>query len=760
MERSAHSSQPEDVFVDAFCDVFGFEKAQLLVHEFPHRDFLGNTRFIDYALKTTDSQIAFEIDGPDHYDASLHQGRGAFLVKFEDDLLRQNSLIFDGWRVFRWSDRQLLEDPEMVKEQLALFLASVPGLLEFNDFLPKQQAAVFHLREHQQQAREWLENIRSEGKTIALLEHATGTGKTVVAIADARAFGGRILYLAHRKDLVTQTRRRFREFWPESCPGLWLSRVREDYRDHQVICASIQTLSDCLTEFTAECFDYIIVDEAHHAPANTYKRILGYFRPKFILGLTATPHRPDGESVLNFFQDSAHRMSIEEAVTKGELVPIRCVRVKTNVDLTRVRFNQIQYNAHDLENAVFIPSRDQLIVETWLEHVKHRKTVVFCINVLHGERLAERFRVAGVSAQSVSGHDSDGKWRDILRQFERSAIQVLCACDILNEGWDSPAVEVLFMARPTLSRIIYLQQLGRGTRKSPTTGKKCLYVFDFVDNAKRYNAALSLHRVLCRKQYRPGELMLAPAEELREEQQAYGRGEKPKVVLDLALETSDFEEVNVFNWQEVVRDMLSAADMDRELSVTEGSVRRALERGIIGKPDHMLELGERTYYYFAKTRIQEIREAMGIPEVTAETIKQLFFEFVQAMDMSASYKPVLMLAFLDSENSRGRARMTDVVMRFRKFYEERGRQGVIIERETMRMARVVEMTDDEVQNVIVSMPLRKFQQRRYLEYARDVAWLKFNEQLWKRLTDIDLLHVRQLCKDSIDRYYGRLTSTC
>jgi len=91
-------------------------------------------------------------------------------------------------------------------------------------------------------------------------------------------------------------------------------------------------------------------------------------------------------------------MSIEEAVSKGELVPIRCVRVKTNVDLTRVRFNQIQYNAHDLENAVFIPSRDQLIVETWLRHVKDRRTVVFCISVHHGERLAARFRDSGVSA--------------------------------------------------------------------------------------------------------------------------------------------------------------------------------------------------------------------------------------------------------------------------------------------------------------------------------------------------------------------------
>jgi len=179
-------------------------------------------------------------------------------------------------------------------------------LLEFDDFLPKQPAAAFELREHQQQAREWLEKIRSEGKTIALLEHATGTGKTIVAIADARAFDGRTLYLAHRKQLVTQTRRRFREFWPESHPALWISRVRKNHREHQVICASIQSLSDCLAEFTPEYFDYIIVDEAHHAPADTYKRILGYFPAQVHLGADCYTDRPDGQSVLSFFQDSAH----------------------------------------------------------------------------------------------------------------------------------------------------------------------------------------------------------------------------------------------------------------------------------------------------------------------------------------------------------------------------------------------------------------------------------------------------------------------
>src|SRR5208283_4630506 len=139
----------------------------------------GGQRFIDYAIKTTVGQIAFEIDGPHHYQRSL-----ITTETYEDDLFRQNSLICDSWRVFRWTDRQLRETPELVKEQLARFLESVPGLLEFDDFLPKQLGAVFELRESQEDARRWLEQIRAQGKTIGLLNLATGIGKTVIAIDD------------------------------------------------------------------------------------------------------------------------------------------------------------------------------------------------------------------------------------------------------------------------------------------------------------------------------------------------------------------------------------------------------------------------------------------------------------------------------------------------------------------------------------------------------------------------------------------------
>ena len=237
--------------------------------------------------------------------------------------------------------------------------------------------------------------------------------------------------------------------------------------------------------------------------------------------MTATPDRPDGKSVLAFFQDSSHRMTLEEAVRKGELVPIRCVRVKTNIDLSRVRFNQVQYNPRDIENSVMIPDRDDLVVRTYLDHCRKGAPSFSASMYATGSRWPNAFATTTCLLLRSPGVTRSSGAKRRFRHSKAGSLQVLCACDILNEGWDCPAVEALFMARPTLSKILYLQQLGRGTRKSPDTGKKCLYVFDFVDNAGRYNAALSLHRVAGKKTYRPGALVLAPDGERNEEEFAF-----------------------------------------------------------------------------------------------------------------------------------------------------------------------------------------------------------------------------------------------
>ena len=442
-------------------------------------------------------------------------------------------------------------------------------------FFRSSVAQFIELREHQEDALRALEELRANGNTIALLPHATGTGKTVTAIADAKRLGGRTLFVVHTKDLVNQAVTKFEELWPDASCGRFLDVVH-DTEEH-VIVGTVQSISKNLASFKPDDFTYLIVDEAHHATAESYQQVLKYFKPRFTLGLTATPERADGQSALEVFRNAAHRLSLREAVECGELVPIRCVRVETNIDLTKVRFNEVQYNRRDIEEAILVPGRDRLIVDTYLEHVRGRKAVVFCVNVRHGETLASLFQSHDIPARSVSGRMPTKDRKAALDEFAAGTIRVLCACDLLNEGWDCPDVEVLFMARPTLSKVIYLQQLGRGTRKSP--GKDSLIVFDFVDNATKYNASLSLHRILGDKKYRRGGLVLGDAEAMRAEQEALDRGELPTQTLPLSLWATDYREIDVFNWQESVKGMISSSDLEMELATTEGKIRDAAKRG-------------------------------------------------------------------------------------------------------------------------------------------------------------------------------------
>ncbi|HEY7427695.1 MAG TPA: DEAD/DEAH box helicase family protein [Gemmataceae bacterium] len=180
-ERQLRSTDSEDLFTTLFAQVCGLEKTALLVPQLPVEDIYGGSRFVDFALRTIDEKVAFEIDG-----LTWHVPDKKEISKYEDDLLRQNSLIYQGWRVFRWTDRQIAQEPEQVKEQLALFLERIPGLLAFDDFLPRQHGEVIELRPHQEEALAALGQLRSQGNTIALVMHAQGAGKTVTAIMDAR----------------------------------------------------------------------------------------------------------------------------------------------------------------------------------------------------------------------------------------------------------------------------------------------------------------------------------------------------------------------------------------------------------------------------------------------------------------------------------------------------------------------------------------------------------------------------------------------
>ena len=621
----------------------------------------------------------------------------------------------------------------------------------FEADLPVQMGQTIELRDYQQEAIDNLKKMREDGKTIALLYHATGVGKTITAATDAKAVGGRTLFLVNALKLASQAKDTFAKVWPEATLGEYTGSQKDV--SQTVIFATVQSISKDLEKFSPTDFDYLIVDECHQAAANTYQKIFTYFHPKFILGLTATPERSDGEDMLELFQNVAHKMDLKTAVERGVLVPIRCIRVKTNIDLTDVRINGIKYNSQDLESKLFIPERNQLIVDTYLKYVNGKKTVIFCASVDHAAEIAKLLRDNGVKAEAVSGRDCVEVREKILKDYETGSTNVLCACDLLNEGWDSPHTTVLFMARPTMSKTIYLQQLGRGTRRCP--GKEDLLVVDFVDNANMFNMPYSLHRVLDMAKYQPMAYVLAPENKRKLDQDMLFQGEKPEAWLDVPIDVSDYEIIDLFNWQNSVKDMISQIEFVRMVDVQSETVERYIKDGKV-KPDLSIPFGDkRMFHYFREESIRNIAKQYGWDLITPQNMADKFMKFIETMDMSYSYKPVLLKAIYEYMDTSGRVALPDVVDYFIDFYEDRKAHGMIAEKSTS-IYQKGGYTRKDVEKNILSNPFKRFEDMRFLMRCKDVETIEVNPIIFRKLTREDWLHIVDVCDKSLEKYYLRL----
>ena len=620
----------------------------------------------------------------------------------------------------------------------------------FEADLPVQMGQTIELRDYQQEAAENLQKMREDGKTIALLYHATGVGKTITAATDAKAVGGRTLFLVNALKLASQAKETFAKVWPEATLGEYTGSQKD--MTQTVIFATVQSISKDLEKFSPTDFDYLIVDECHHAAANTYQKIFTYFHPKFILGLTATPERSDGEDMLELFQNVAHKMDLKTAVERGVLVPIRCIRVKTNIDLTDVRINGIKYNSQDLESKLFIPERNQLIVDTYLKYVNGKKTVIFCASVDHAAEIAKLLRDNGVKAEAVSGRDRVEIRDKILKDYETGSTNVLCACDLLNEGWDSPHTTVLFMARPTMSKTIYMQQLGRGTRRCP--GKDDLLVIDFVDNANMFNMPYSLHRVLDISKYQPMAYVLAPENKRKLDQDMLFKGEKPEAWLDVPIDVDDYEIIDLFNWQNSVKDMISQIEFVRMVDVQSETVDRYIKDGKI-KPDLSVPFGDkRMFHYFREESVRNIAKQYGWDLITPQNMADKFMKFIETMDMSFSYKPVLLKAIYEYMDSNGRVALPDVVDYFIDFYEDRKVHGMIAEKPNS-IYQKGGYTKKDVEKNILSNPFKRFEDMRFLMRCKDVEIVEVNPIIFRKLTREDWLHIVDVCDKSLEKYYMR-----
>ena len=750
--QAVSGSAAEDLFIDLFSETFGAEKAGYLYSQYPFYDIYQNSRYADFLLENGGRKVAIEIDDETSHNKSLVSSN-----KFYDDLLKQNSMIYLGWDVYRWAVRQMQIQPEAVKDELRVFLGSQPRFREIEDYLPAQRGktldgAHLELKQHQREALDALQAMRGRHETIALLYHATGTGKTVTAVMDAKRCGGRTLFLAHTQELVNQAADTFRTLWPEVTVGRYMEAIKEP--EAHVVCGSVQSVALHLEDFREDAFSYLIVDEAHHAAADTYQKILAYFHPAFTLGLTATPERTDdNRAILDIFKNTAHKLDIQTAVEIGELVPIRCIRIHTNIDLTRVRFNSVQYNIRDLESKIYVPERNRLIVDTWLQYVRDKRTVVFCASVRHAEQIAELFRQAGVSAAAVSGGMKPAERREFQDRFVRREILVLCACDLLNEGWDCPEIEVLFMARPTMSRVLYTQQLGRGMRLFP--GKESLMVFDFVDNASQYNMPQSLHRLFKLKEYRPGQLAVAPGAQKTAEAALYAKGEKPEALIDWPVDATDYELVDIFNWQDEAAGMISQMEFVRRVDVQTETIERYVREGKL-VPDLVVPMSEhRTFKYFKEETLERYARQYGWTLIDDSNRKELFLEMVRQMDMSYSYKPVLIQAILRHADEKGRIQLADIVAYFRAYYEGRRAAGLVVEKPNSLFARGG-YTDKEAERNILANPFKRFEDMQMLRHTRTLGIVQVDESVWKKLTAQEKAEMEKICEEKLEQYFSRL----
>lgn len=357
---------------------------------------------------------------------------------------------------------------------------------------------------YQQEILDKLEAERTvRGYYRNLVVAATGTGKTVISALDYKCFRKqnpgrpcRMLFLAHREEILKQSLYTFRAVLKDANFGeMYVGSYKPDSIDNLFM--SIQTFnSQSFTEKTSPNFyDYIIVDEFHHAAAPTYQKLLNYYQPKILLGLTATPERMDGKSILPYFHNRiAAEIRLPEAIDRKLLCPFQYFGVTDSVDLTDLRWSTGGYDKVELSNLYTISGlvanrRADLVVSSLLKYVtdiNDVKGLGFCVSIEHAEFMCRYFNEHGIPSISLTGNSPDDERKAAKTQLVRGEVRFIFVVDIYNEGVDIPEVNTVLFLRPTESLTIFLQQLGRGLRLAED--KDCLTVLDFIGQAnKKYN---------------------------------------------------------------------------------------------------------------------------------------------------------------------------------------------------------------------------------------------------------------------------------
>ncbi|MFC8866852.1 DUF3427 domain-containing protein [Streptomyces sp. NPDC057148] len=443
--------------------------------------FRRRTRFDTAYVGSSNLSRAALLDGLEWNVRLSSVATPAVMDKFE--------ATFDAY----WNDAAFeTYDPDLHGERLDAALAQAGGTAPTSDFKINLSGLQVHPFPHQ---RDMLERLSAEreirGRHRNLLVAATGTGKTVMAALDYRDLSRgatsrrpRLLFVAHRKEILKQSLRTYREVLDDASFGELLYGGADPHEwDH--VFASVQSLNvQRLEELAPDHFDVIVIDEFHHATASTYRRVIEHFTPKELLGLTATPERMDGRNVQDEFFDGriAAEMRLWEALENDLLSPFHYFGIPDGTNLTTLTWQKGSYADQDLGNLLTgNDARARIIVKQVRDKISDpgaMRALGFCVTKAHAHFMADYFRKAGLRAAALTSDSSAEVRARALADLEAGELQVIFSVDLFNEGLDIPDVDTLLLLRPTNSATVFLQQLGRGLRRTDT--KPVLTVLDFI----------------------------------------------------------------------------------------------------------------------------------------------------------------------------------------------------------------------------------------------------------------------------------------
>lgn len=333
-----------------------------------------------------------------------------------------------------------------------------------------------------------LENTRAEGARRALVQAATGVGKTYLAAFDSKKYE-RVLFVAHREEILKQAAESFKNVRNSDDYGFFDGESK--CTDKSVVFASVATLgrNEYLNDkyFGSDYFNYIVIDEFHHAINDQYQRIVNYFNPQFLLGLTATPERMDGRNIYEICDYNVpYEISLKEAINKGMLVPFHYYGIFDDTDYSKLHIVRGRYDEKEL-NETYIGNvhRYELIYKYYCKYGS-RQALGFCCSKEHAREMAREFSLRGIPSVAVFS-DASGEYTEkrnvAIQKLKNGEIKVIFSVDMFNEGVDITSVDMVMFLRPTESPIVFLQQLGRGLRKC--MGKEFLTVLDFIGNYEK-----------------------------------------------------------------------------------------------------------------------------------------------------------------------------------------------------------------------------------------------------------------------------------